>query len=685
MSPSLHLEQSVYPQQSVGTGHILLFLWQKKWRVLFLAALMTTAAGFMILKLPKIYTASSTLLLGSADKGLALPSLSLPGVGGNELDTYIEFIRSRAFARILVDQLVLGTRPEYAPLAGESEIVRQFQQNLAISQVKNTDMLKVSFSSTSAETAQEVADSIGPTFFSFHGKLQQQKVLNRSEHLNQQMQEIQARLGKAESDYQQYLDSNNIADLQAQMSMTQSQISELVREQLQQEKRLSEARINLQQARKVRGNHDALMSQAWIMQSPLVMEARRQWVSQSEQMERIKSRYKYKHPKFIQASVNLSSADQELKKRIEEQFSNMQQTILAGEQRSRELASEIDRNKAEFRQLGEHQTVLTRLGQELTATKKVHEVFMAKLQEMEMLKDMGQSKEFAVVDTASLPTEPSKPNVAGLFVMAASFSILFSGGFWFILSLIGDQFTRLNHVLKLMEVSVLAMLPKIQQKHKKRQARPLRSGLGEANYLYAEGIRSLRTAVMVGQHGTQSGIVAVTSIKPGQGKASVVSNLADSISNIESVLLADIDMRQPSLAKAYGLDEKKPGLTEFFDGKAKLSLCMFQRNNGRLTLLPSGSIPSDPLALISTARFREFLQRLRSKFPRILLEAPPVNSVSDALVLSRLVDGVIVVCDVESTQPNELSDIIQHLREANVPLLGVVLNRVKSNMLALKR
>lgn len=242
-------EHSTAPDNGFSAFQLLLFIWSRKWRILLMTCAITALLGYFILQLPKVYQASSTLLLGGADKGMPLSGMNLlPNAKDAKMETYIEFMHSRAFAQTLISELQLSREPEYSDT--QVNILRRFQSNLSISQVRNTDMLKVSFSSYSPELAQRVANSIGPAFFEFHAKLQQQKVLNSSERLNIQLVEIQARLSETEQNLQQYLDDNNIVDLGAQISMLQDQVNELVKEQLKQQQQLSEARIHLQQIKR---------------------------------------------------------------------------------------------------------------------------------------------------------------------------------------------------------------------------------------------------------------------------------------------------------------------------------------------------------------------------------------------------------------------------------------------------
>lgn len=235
-------------------------------------------------------------------------------------------------------------------------------------------------------------------------------------------------------------------------------------------------------------------------------------------MAQVSQRYKHKHPKYQRAVRNLDNAQQELHKRIDEQVTALEQFIQALEARDNQLSAAIAEHKQAIRQLGEHQLTMARLEQEMTGTQKIHEAFMAKLQEMEMLKDMGDNKEFAVVDRAVLPDVPSKPNTRGLLFFAACFAGVFSCGFWFILSLIGDQHARLMHEVKLLDLPILAMLPKLGKSHRKRKSRPLRARLGETDYHYSEGIRTLRTAILINHELPANSIIAITSVKPRQAR-----------------------------------------------------------------------------------------------------------------------------------------------------------------------
>ncbi|MDN4502888.1 polysaccharide biosynthesis tyrosine autokinase [Alteromonadaceae bacterium BrNp21-10] len=660
---------------------LLTFLWGKKFRIVALALVMTVSAGYFVVQLPKVYVASSTLMLAQGSSGGFKPSMmSLAGGEDGKMDTYMEFIKSRQFAEIIVSELELHREKEFQSKNGAGQdqfdtALEKFLDKLSMSKVRSTDMLRLSFSSYSPKLATHIVNTIGPAFFAFHGSLQQQKMDDASSRLVSQLTDTESRLAEAEQALLEYQQQNNIIDVKTQIEMSQSEITALVQEKLLNEKLLSDAHTSLAQTRQYADNEQMLMQIPWIMQNSLTQDLRRKILNQEQQLNDIAKRYKFKHHKYIAAESALTSLRDELTSVIQQLTNGLQQSIQRFQARQSELTTQINSAKANLNVLGKQEVQLAKLDRELQATEKVYDAFTKQFREAEMLKNMGHNEEFAIVDFATVPKYPAKPNVTLIMVMIAMISGVFSAGFWLILHLINNKESRFRNMLHAMEVPVLAALPRVGKKHRQRSPLPLLSTKGETSYQYSEAIRSLRTSILIGQQ--QIKTVAISSVSQGVGKASVAINLAESCSNMENVLLADIDLSRPSIARGYELPEGHPGITDYFAKKAGFAECLYRKNADRLSVLPSGHVSSDPLAVISTDRFLNFLKKLTGHFDRIILEAPPIQSISDALILSRMVDAVILVIDIEKTDYTGLQASIQRLRETNAPLMGVVFNKMK--------
>lgn len=173
-------------------------------------------------------------------------------------------------------------------------------------------------------------------------------------------------------------------------------------------------------------------------------------------------------------------------------------------------------------------------------------------------------------------------------------------------------------------------------------------------------------------------VIGVTSSMRGEGKSTTAVNLSYVFAEKGSkVLLIDADLRIPSIAKKLDIDSA-PGLADLLKGKGA-QITEFQTYLlPNWCILPSGDIPPNPSELLGSSRMEKLLNQLRSVFDYIIIDLPPVNLVSDAVSISSLISGMIVVIREEYTEKKELERCFRQLRLSNVNILGCVMNEAKS-------
>lgn len=173
-------------------------------------------------------------------------------------------------------------------------------------------------------------------------------------------------------------------------------------------------------------------------------------------------------------------------------------------------------------------------------------------------------------------------------------------------------------------------------------------------------------------------VIGVTSSMRGEGKSTTSVNLSYVFAEKGSkVLLIDADLRIPSIAKKMDIDSS-PGLADLLRGKgAQLSeFRSYLFDNWYI--LPSGDIPPNPSELLGSSRMEKILDQLKEMFDYIIIDLPPVNIVSDAISISSLISGMIVVIREEYTEKKELERCFRQLKLSNVNILGCVMNGAKS-------
>ena len=178
--------------------------------------------------------------------------------------------------------------------------------------------------------------------------------------------------------------------------------------------------------------------------------------------------------------------------------------------------------------------------------------------------------------------------------------------------------------------------------------------------------------------GTKCPVIGVTSSMRGEGKSTTAINLAYVLAEKGSrVLLVDGDLRIPSIAKKMNT-QSTPGLTEVLMGKENLDIYNFKSILlDTWYIMPAGSIPPNPSELLGSERMEKALNQFRELFDYIIVDLPPVNIVSDAVSISPLITGMVVVVREEYTERKELERCFRQLKLSNVNVLGCVMNSSK--------
>lgn len=211
-----------------------------------------------------------------------------------------------------------------------------------------------------------------------------------------------------------------------------------------------------------------------------------------------------------------------------------------------------------------------------------------------------------------------------------------------------------------------------------QQRRTLHKNL---NFTASEAYKLLRTNIMFAlpSEGSRCRIIGVTSSIRGEGKSTTSINLSYTLAEMgKRVLLIDGDMRLPSVASKMEMPGT-PGLSNILVSPSG-DLGMFVKSSGvneNWRIITAGDLPPNPSELLASKQMQVVLRVLATKFDFIIVDLPPVNIVSDALVLSPVLDGIIVVVRENYTERKELRSCIRSLTLADAKILGIQMNDVK--------
>lgn len=192
----------------------------------------------------------------------------------------------------------------------------------------------------------------------------------------------------------------------------------------------------------------------------------------------------------------------------------------------------------------------------------------------------------------------------------------------------------------------------------------------------SEAFRTLRTNIQFSNIDNDIKSIVITSSGPGEGKSTVISNLAITMAQADKkVLLIDADLRKPRINKVFNIANLS-GLTNVLSENLDYKTIVVSTEVSNLEILTSGPIPPNPAELLGSNRMKSFLEKVGEDYDMVLIDAPPIGIVTDAAVLSTKCDGVILVCAVGQAMTNAAKNAKELLQKVNANILGVVLNKI---------
>lgn len=280
-----------------------------------------------------------------------------------------------------------------------------------------------------------------------------------------------------------------------------------------------------------------------------------------------------------------------------------------------------------------------------------------------------------LVTPALAPGAPSSPKPREDGVLGLVAGLILGLAFAFLRDSFDDRLSSKEAAEELSGAPVLAMVPMISSW--KKRDRPLVVSTSHPLSVSAEAYRSLRTSLQFIRQDHDLKTLLVTSPAAAEGKTSTIANLGTVFAQAgERVVMVSCDLRRPRLGQFFGLDEQ-PGLTTVLRGEVSLTEALQQvKGQDNLWILGAGKLPANPAELLAGPAALALFTALRAEFDLVLIDSPPVLPVTDATVLSKDSDGVLLVLAAGQTRRADVRRATEKLAQVNATMMGTILNEV---------
>lgn len=556
-------------------------------------------------------------------------------------------------------------------------VLETFQSKLSITPVPKTQLVRITFESEDPELAARVANTLGQIYIDSHLESRSEVTEQASDWMTGRMAQLREAVLQSENKLSQFLKREGLVDLEGIDSLATNDINELSK-QLAAARERERAAKSSAQLLGVDGELDvnSLAAIKALSDHPQLRDIRAAEIEADRRVSELAKRYGPKHDKMIQARAQLDSVRQRAASLLSNFAQGINKEKQIASQQVRQLEAELSKQKSDFQNLAGKRASYYALQRELESNRQLFEMFMMRQKETTATSDY-KSFNASFADYALKPLDPSKPQKTLIVVVVTLLAALLGTAVVFMRESLAGTIDKLAHVEDKLGMYALGALPKIGGNWLNKAGPSSAILFGSDNDpSFAEAVRTIRTSLMLNHVSQKRKRICITSALPNEGKTTAAINLAMSMATMERVLLVDCDLRKSSIGRHFGLAKEALGLTNALMTGADLEKCIYKDVETGLDILPSGSIPQNPQELLGSAQLKALLTALDGKYDRIVIDTPPVLIVSDALMLGKLAQGVVVVVKAGETRIRQIFACIGQMLKHHIVIDGVLLNHV---------
>jgi capsular exopolysaccharide synthesis family protein len=707
-SPFLALD--LMPREPHLLDYVIV-LRKHQWLILFFLLAIVSIVTIATFRMQPVYEATARVEIDRENANAIRFSDSDSYDMYADLEDYIttqsKILQSETLAMLTVKSMGLDNLPQFggpvkkagpAPAPGSDASLRRppalgmFLGSMTIKRVPNSRLLDVTFESTDPALAARVVNAHLNNFIEENFRSRYEAATQASNWLAGQLNEMKIKVENAEDARLAYERENQIWTIDEKNDISSQKLADLNKQltDAQTDRINKEAVYELAQA----GNYDAISA---VRDSTVIQDILKQESALSAQYTDAMNQYGPKYPKVVRLQAQLKDLDQLVTREKTNIANQVEAEYHGSRQRELLLTQALDQQKAETNQMAEKLVQYNILKHEAEANKQLYDGMLQKLKEAGITAGL-RSSNIRVVDPALIPTGPTRPNKTRNIMLSVLVGLIGGIGLALLREYMDNTVKTPDDIETLARLPSLAVVPSLSNSSGKRNGRfakllksPVIAGKeGRAELIshnmpqsqMSEAFRALRTSLLLSQADHPPQVILMTSALPREGKTTAAVNLAVTLAQLgDKTLLVDADLRKPGINRALSLvDGKHAGLSSYLAGVSSLDLITVPHPAiTNLAAIPTGPIPPNPADLLSSRRLTELIAELRTRYKFVVIDSPPIMAATDAVILSVLVDGVLIVVRSGETPKEAFTRTRDLLAGVKCHMLGVVLNAVDAS------
>ena len=670
--------------------------------LLIIPFLFASLAYLITLNLEPIYQSSATIVIESKERSL-VENIEEAYTRENPInrinnqiqilksDEVLEYILNEDSSTIKFNDLFKETKKNFITQYFKNFFIKKkivtldskrgylkkyIKSNFEVRSIPRSDVIQLTFKSNNPEIAKLALTKIIDAYLMYDVDSKVRITSYASEKINSRLSDLMISMEQSEGNLAKYKKKNNLTDI--------GDIKELKIDEI---KSISEKLLAINDEIQVKDNDmvsiniaegfiDELLAIKNLRRKKEVETIRTNIRSNESALQSLRIIYTDDHPKVKKSLKLTENLDEQLAKLLAENIQELAFELSNLKNLKQSNLDSLARSKEELQYLEEMESGMLKFVREVDLNTKLYESFLERMKETSEAQKL-QTSNVKMIQTPILPTDPIFPNTVLIIFLTYFFGLIGIYGLLCYFEL-NRSVIQEPTVLEALNIPVLSILPQV--KELKKGFHLFQIFLEDAKSHFSESVRTLRTIIQ--SKIKKNKTVLVTSSFPSEGKTTISFNLALSLSKLGKVMFIETDIRRPSVLTELEMEQdadKKIGFSDIISGEVSLKDTIFHLPGTDLSIITSGKKRTDFTDITNEQKLKQFFKLLTHYYDYIILDSPPIQPVSDTLLLAQCVDHVYLIARSQYTKMLGIRSTIKKLLSLDVTVDGIILNSMDTS------
>jgi len=541
--------------------------------------------------------------------------------------------------------------------------------NFKVKNIRNSDVLVLSFVSSNPKISQLALNNIISSYqrYEVDSKIEITNYANTK--VKERLKDLKVQMAIADKNLAQYKKDQNLVDTGNVKELKIKEIQSISKNILNSKQEQQKHENDLTAAKNAEGDMDILLAIKDLNERKEISNINNKLSSNENNIQSLLLIYTGEHPKVQQAYELKQSLKHQLKHLVEDvierkafELSNIKSFIETSKKN-------LEKAKDELRETEEKEAGMMNFTREVESSRKLYETFLQRLKETNETQNLQISK-LSIIEKPFLPKKPFFPKPKQNFIIALFSSLTLFYALIFYREM-NSTVIKTPEALDHLNIPQIGVLPTVHDI--KKGYHILQNFLEDSESNFSEAIRSSRTIIEAKFKKNKSFLI--TSSNPSEGKTSYAFNLALSLEKNNKVLFVEADIRRPSVLNSfYKFDKEIFGLGEIISSNASLKETIFTVPGTKLEIITSGAKRFDMSDIVSRDQIKKFFDVLKEEYDYLIIDSPPVQPVSDTLILTQASDYNFFVIRSDSSKTLAFMSSIKKIQNVGAKIDGIVIN-----------